>query len=171
MLITQNAIYGLTHFLHSVFMFRVTRIQDSIGLLKLCAVVFNMFRVTRIQDSIGLLKLCVVLLSMFRVTRIQVSIDFIDFIDFLSILSIFNHFHLFHLFWLFSIFGLILPKLNNFNKFCYHMTRRRNKGSILDGFVFKTNLLLVILILRACAKGNLWLGTCPNVFNKTERGP
>ena len=48
----------------------------------MCAVVFNMFRVTRIQDSIGLLKLCVVLLSMFRVTRIQVSIDFIDFIDF-----------------------------------------------------------------------------------------
>ena len=140
--------------------------------MKLCGIVFNMFRVTRIQDSIGLLKLCVVLLSMFSVTRIQVSIDFIDFIDFLSILSIFNDFHLFHLFWLFSsIFGLILPKFNNFNKFCYYMTQRRNKGSILDGFVFKTNLLLVILRLHAYAKRNLWLGTCPNVFNKTERGP
>ena len=81
-------------------------------------------------------------------------------------------FHLFHLFWLFSsIFGLILPKFNNFNKFCYYMTQRRNKGSTLDRFVFKTNLLLVILRLHACAKSNLWLGTGPNVFNKTERGP
>ena len=53
----------------------------------MCAVVFNMFWVTRIQDSIGFLKLCVVLLSMFRVTRIQVSIDFNDFIDFLSIFN------------------------------------------------------------------------------------
>ena len=51
------------------------------------------------------------------------------------------------------------------------MIQRRNKGSILDGFVFKTNLLLVILRLRACAKGNFWLGPCPNVFNKMEIGP
>ena len=46
------------------------------------------------------------------------------------------------------------------------MRQRRNKWSILDGFVFKTNLLSVILRLRACAKGNLWLGPCPNVFSK-----
>ena len=51
------------------------------------------------------------------------------------------------------------------------MRQGRNKGSMLDGFVFKTNLLLVILRLRACAKGNLRLGPCPNVFNKTEICP
>ena len=51
------------------------------------------------------------------------------------------------------------------------MRKRRNKGSILDGFVFKTKLLSVILRPCACAKGNLWLGPCPNVFNKKEMGP
>ena len=90
-------------------------------------------------------------------------IDFIDFIDFLSILLIF---HIFHLLWLFSsIFMLLLPKSNNFfNKFYYHMRQRRNKGSILDGLFFQNEFSLVILQLRACAKGNLWLGPCPNVL-------
>ena len=50
-----------------------TRIQDSIGLLKLCGVVFNVFRVTRIQDSMDLLKLYAVVFNVFRV-KIQDSI-------------------------------------------------------------------------------------------------
>ena len=51
------------------------------------------------------------------------------------------------------------------------MRQRRKNGSILHVFVFKTNLLRVILKLRACRKGNFRLGPCPNVFNKTEMGP
>ena len=117
------------------------------------------------EQSMGCLS---ILIQGVTTTFIDLLI-FYRFMDFLSILSIFTYFICFRCFLRF--FGYFCLNLTIFDKFYYYIRQRHNKGSILDGFVFKTNLLLVILRLRACAKGNLWLGPCPNVFNKTEMDP